>query len=70
MTSRPPFGYQIRKVHATLGKLQRYALNKPLTFRCVTCRRTNMSRSVVTVSGDWSQLLCAGSSGFRQPWRD
>ncbi|MEH0819849.1 MULTISPECIES: hypothetical protein [unclassified Micromonospora] len=63
MASRPPSGYQIRKVHATLGKLQRYTLNKPLTFRCVTCRRTNMSSSVVTVSGDWSQLLCGGCYG-------
>ena len=63
MASRPPSGYQIRKVHATLGKLQRYTLNKPLTFRCATCRRTNVSSSVVTVSGDWSQLLCGGCYG-------
>ena len=41
-----PAGYQIRKVHPTLGDLQRYTLNKPLTFRCATCRRTNMSSSV------------------------
>ncbi|GIJ25144.1 hypothetical protein Vqi01_03060 [Micromonospora qiuiae] len=60
MTSRPPSGYQIRKVHPALGNLQRYTLNKPLTFRCATCRRTNMSTSVVTVSGDWSRLLCNG----------
>ncbi|MGB2567122.1 hypothetical protein ACPFP2_01525 [Micromonospora citrea] len=65
MASRPPSGYQIRKVHATLGKLQRYTLNKPLTFRCVTCGRTNMSSSVVTISGDWSQLLCGGCYGRR-----
>ncbi|MFD6563872.1 hypothetical protein [Micromonospora profundi] len=63
MTSGPPSGYQIRKVHATQGRLQRYTLNKPLTFRCVTCRRTNVSSSVVTVSGDWSQLLCGGCYG-------
>ncbi|MGN9811531.1 hypothetical protein ACTMSW_19515 [Micromonospora sp. BQ11] len=63
MASRPPSGYQIRKVHATLGRLQRYTLNKPLRFRCVTCRRTTMSSSVVTVSGDWSQLLCGGCYG-------
>ncbi|WP_406045521.1 hypothetical protein OG799_14225 [Micromonospora sp. NBC_00898] len=50
-------------MHATLGKLQRYTLNKPLTFRCATCRRTNVSSSVVTVSGDWSQLLCGGCYG-------
>lgn len=63
MTSRPPSGYQIRKVHPTLGNVQRYTLNKPLTFRCVSCRRTNTSSSVVTISGSWSRLLCGGCYG-------
>ncbi|MET7805029.1 hypothetical protein [Micromonospora chersina] len=63
MASRPPSGYQIRKVHPTLGELQRYTLNKPLTFRCSRCQRTNMSSSVVTIGGDWSRLLCGHCYG-------
>ena len=63
MASRPPSGYQIRKVHPTLGERQRYTLNKPLTFRCSRCQRTNISSSVVTIGGDWSHLLCGRCYG-------
>ncbi|NES16158.1 MULTISPECIES: hypothetical protein [Micromonospora] len=50
-------------MHPTLGELQRYTLNKPLTFRCSRCQRTNMSTSVVTLGGDWSHLLCGRCYG-------
>ena len=59
MTSRVPSGYRIKKVHPAQGQLQRYTLDRSLTFRCSKCQRTSMSSSVVTVSGKWSQLLCS-----------